>query len=35
MFKGHDSTIWSAKHLPQNRDVFMTTGGVGSLNLWK
>lgn len=33
--KAHDSTIWSVKHLPQNRDIFMTTGGVGSLNLWK
>ncbi|XP_065662372.1 dynein axonemal assembly factor 10 isoform X3 [Hydra vulgaris] len=31
----HNSTIWSVKHLPQNRDIFMTTGGTGSLNLWK
>ena len=23
------------RHLPQNRDVFMTTGGNGSLELWK
>ncbi|XP_076306256.1 dynein axonemal assembly factor 10 [Tachypleus tridentatus] len=29
------ATIWLARHLPQNRDVFMTTGGSGSLNLWK
>jgi hypothetical protein len=33
--KAHKSTIWLAKHLPQNRDVFMTLGGNGSLNLWK
>lgn len=31
----HKSTIWSARHLPQNRDVFMTCGGTGTLNLWK
>lgn len=33
--KAHKSTVWLAKHLPQNRDVFMTTGGNGSLHLWK
>ncbi|XP_077138693.1 dynein axonemal assembly factor 10-like isoform X1 [Ranitomeya variabilis] len=33
--KAHKSTIWQVRHLPQNRDVFMTTGGVGSLHLWK
>jgi len=32
--KAHKSTVWLVKHLPQNRDVFMTTGGNGSLNLW-
>ncbi len=31
----HQSTVWSARHLPQNRDVFMTCGGNGSLELWK
>jgi len=31
----HSSTVWSVRHLPQNRDVFMTTGGNGTLNLWK
>lgn len=32
----HDkATIWGAHHLPQNRDVFMTAGGNGSLNLYK
>ncbi|XP_072169251.1 dynein axonemal assembly factor 10-like [Diadema setosum] len=33
--KAHKSTIWNARHLPQNRDVFMTTGGSGTVNLWK
>ncbi|KAJ8308531.1 hypothetical protein KUTeg_013405 [Tegillarca granosa] len=33
--KAHKSTVWGAKHLPSNRDVFMTLGGNGSLNLWK
>ncbi|KFM80673.1 WD repeat-containing protein 92, partial [Stegodyphus mimosarum] len=32
--KAHKSTVWLARHLPQNRDVFMTTGGSGSLCLW-
>eukprot|EP00035_Acanthoeca_spectabilis_P024396 m.453616 g.453616 ORF g.453616 m.453616 type:complete len:359 (+) comp20528_c0_seq1:213-1289(+) len=31
----HKSTIWCGKHLPQNRDIFMTAGGNGSLHLWK
>ena len=35
LFQAHKSTIWIVKHLPQNRDVFMTLGGSGSLNLWK
>ncbi len=29
------STIWGAKHLPQNRDLFVTQGGNGGLNLYK
>lgn len=33
--KAHKATVWLNKHLPQNRDVFMTTGGSGSLCLWK
>lgn len=33
--KAHDSTVWQVRHLPQQRDIFMTTGGNGSLNLWK
>jgi WD40 repeat protein len=30
-----NSTIWGAKHLPQNRDIFMTHAGNGGLNLYK
>ncbi|CAM9883692.1 dynein axonemal assembly factor 10 [Lampetra fluviatilis] len=33
--KAHKSTVWLVRHLPQNRDIFMTTGGSGNLNLWK
>ncbi|XP_069464246.1 dynein axonemal assembly factor 10 isoform X1 [Ambystoma mexicanum] len=33
--KAHKSTVWQVRHLPQNRDIFMTTGGAGSLHLWK
>ncbi|KAJ3610930.1 hypothetical protein NHX12_023020 [Muraenolepis orangiensis] len=33
--KGQKSTIWQVRHLPQNRDVFMTAGGAGNLHLWK
>lgn len=29
------STIWAVRHLPQNRDVWMTCGGAGGLSLWK
>jgi len=33
--KAHKSTIWSGRHLPQNRDIFMTCGGNGACNLYK
>eukprot|EP00048_Salpingoeca_helianthica_P000847 m.44355 g.44355 ORF g.44355 m.44355 type:complete len:357 (-) comp10902_c0_seq1:169-1239(-) len=33
--KHHNSTIWAGVHLPQNRDVFLTSGGNGGLALWK
>ena len=35
LLQSHKSTVWSVRHLPQNRDVFMTTGGNGTLHLWK
>lgn len=31
----HKSTIWGVKHLPQDRDIFITQGGNGSINLYK
>ena len=33
--RAHDSTVWVVRHLPQNRDVFVTCGGSGGINLWK
>jgi len=33
--KAHKATVWAGKHLPQNRDIFMTTGGNGGMCLWK
>ncbi|KAJ3320848.1 WD repeat-containing protein 92 [Blyttiomyces sp. JEL0837] len=34
--KSHDNTtVWTVRHLPQNRDLFITSGGNGSLNLFK
>ncbi|XP_078086520.1 dynein axonemal assembly factor 10 [Mustelus asterias] len=33
--KVYKSTIWQVRHLPQNRDIFMTAGGSGNLHLWK
>jgi len=33
--EAHQSTVWGCRHLPQNRDIFMTCGGNGSLELWK
>ena len=29
------STLWGVKHVPQNRDLMVTLGGDGSLNLYK
>jgi len=31
----HASTVWTARSSPFNRDVWMTTGGDGSLKLWQ
>jgi len=31
----HKSTVWRGAHLPQNRDIWVTSGGNGSLHLWK
>jgi len=31
----HKSTVWTGRHLPDNREIFMTTGGNGTANLYK
>ncbi|XP_017377598.1 WD repeat-containing protein 92 isoform X2 [Cebus imitator] len=31
----HKSTVWQVRHLPQNRELFLTAGGAGGLHLWK
>jgi len=31
----HTSTAWRARHLPQNRDVLLTSSGSGHLYLWR
>jgi hypothetical protein len=33
--KAHKSTVWVCRHLPQNRDIFMTSGGNGGLNVYR
>jgi WD repeat-containing protein 92 len=33
--RAHKATVWVARHLPQNRDIFMTGGGNGGFNLYK
>lgn len=33
--KVHGATLWNIRHTPQNRDLFMTMGGNGSVNLYK
>ncbi|XP_032669570.1 WD repeat-containing protein 92 [Odontomachus brunneus] len=35
MEKAHKSTIWQVRHLPQNRELFATCGGGGTICLWK
>lgn len=32
---GPKATVWTVRHVPQNRDVFLTGGGTGSIRLWK
>jgi hypothetical protein len=33
--QAHKATVWCVRHLPQNRDLFMTGGGNGGFNLYK
>ncbi|TDG47638.1 hypothetical protein AWZ03_005936 [Drosophila navojoa] len=32
---GPKATVWTVRHVPQNRDVFLTGSGTGSIRLWK
>lgn len=34
VISGAKSTVWTVKHLPQNREIFMTGGGSGSIRIW-
>jgi WD40 repeat protein len=33
--KPYTATVWGIRHTPQNRDLFVTLGGNGSVNLYK
>ncbi|XP_034656596.1 WD repeat-containing protein 92 [Drosophila subobscura] len=35
VISGPKATVWVARHLPQNRDIFLTGGGTGSIRLWQ
>lgn len=34
VISGAKATVWSVRHLPQNRDIFISCGGAGSIRLW-
>lgn len=34
VISGAKATVWCARHLPQNREIFASCGGTGSLRLW-
>lgn len=34
VISGAKSTVWTVKHLPQNRDIFASCGGAGNIRLW-
>lgn len=33
--KSASTTVWTSAHLPQNRDIWATCGGNGSIHVWK
>lgn len=35
VISGARATVWAVRHLPQNRDIFVTCGGTGSIRLWQ
>ena len=34
VISGAKATVWCVKHLPQNREIFVSCGGTGSIRLW-
>jgi WD40 repeat protein len=34
VISGAKATVWSVKHTPQNRDIFASCGGAGSIRVW-
>lgn len=34
VISGSKATVWTIRHLPQNRDIFVSGGGTGSIRLW-
>lgn len=34
VISGAKATVWTVNHLPQNRDIFVTGGGAGSIRIW-
>lgn len=34
VISGGKATVWCARHLPQNREIFVTCGGTGAIRLW-
>lgn len=35
VISGGKATVWCVRHLPQNREIFVTCGGTGALRLWQ
>ncbi|KAH7820147.1 putative WD repeat-containing protein 92 [Monocercomonoides exilis] len=33
--KASEGTLWDVSHLPQNRELFATAGGKGSIDIWR
>ena len=33
--RAHKATVWLARHAPGNRDVWVTAGGNGGINLYR
>lgn len=35
VISGTKATVWCVRHLPQNREIFVTCGGTGAMRLWQ